>query len=112
MNHDVTITATDLPGAVATAIAALMQRLGLVYGALDFRRQPDGAWRFLEINPAGQFLFVEEQTRQPIARTIAAQLARMARRGEAARWREGLAAATALMGAARRNMAHGAAARA
>jgi len=74
MNQDVTIRPTTLPPATIDAIHALMARLGLVYGALDFRRQPDGRLRFLEINPAGQFLFVEEQTGQPIARSVAETL--------------------------------------
>ncbi|MGP9806330.1 MvdC/MvdD family ATP grasp protein [Paracoccus sp. NSM] len=74
MNQDVTIRPTALPPAMIDAIHALMARLGLVYGALDFRRQPDGRLRFLEINPAGQFLFVEEQTGQPIARAMAEAL--------------------------------------
>lgn len=78
MNQDVTIRPTDLPDATEAAIHALMAQLGLVYGALDFRRQPDGRMRFLEINPAGQFLFVEEQTGQPIARAMAEQLTQMA----------------------------------
>lgn len=31
------------------------------------RLRPDGTYVFLEINPAGQWLFVEEATGQPIA---------------------------------------------
>lgn len=79
MNHDMVIRPAKLPASVEDAITRLMQRLGLVYGALDFRHcSRSGALRFLEINPAGQWLFVEEQTRQPIARAIAGQLAAMA----------------------------------
>ncbi|MGZ3218304.1 MvdC/MvdD family ATP grasp protein [Paracoccus sp. T5] len=78
MNQDVTITATSLPPAITAAIRTLMGQLGLIYGALDFRRQEDGTLRFLEINPAGQFLFVEDQTGQPIARTMAEELIAMA----------------------------------
>jgi predicted ATP-grasp superfamily ATP-dependent carboligase len=51
----------------------------LVYGAIDFRRdERDGRFRFLEINPAGQWLFVEQQTGQPIAAAIADELAALA----------------------------------
>lgn len=78
MNQDVRIAATDIPPDIEAAIHALMDRQGLVYGALDFRRTPEGEWRFLEINPAGQWLFVEEQTGQPIAKAVAGQLAAMA----------------------------------
>lgn len=75
MNHQVSIHAIDLPAQLCVAINALMTELGLIYGALDFRRQPDGRFRFLEINPAGQWLFVEEQTGQLIARAMAQELA-------------------------------------
>ena len=40
------------------------------------RRTPDGDHVFLEVNTAGEFLFVEERTAQPIARTLAELLAR------------------------------------
>jgi hypothetical protein len=63
-----------LPEAVTRSIHALMRKLGLVYGALDFRRRPDGTYVFLEINPAGQWLFVEDATGLPIARRLAAHL--------------------------------------
>ena len=52
-----------------------MRRLGLVYGAMDLRRTPDGDHVFLEVNTAGEFLFVEERTGQPISRAIADWLA-------------------------------------
>ena len=48
-----------------------MHRLGLVYGAIDMRRTPDGRYVFLEINPAGQWLFVEHFSGQPITSTLA-----------------------------------------
>ena len=53
-----------------------MERLGLVYGAIDLRRTPEGDHVFLEVNTAGEFLFVEERTGQPIARAIAEWLTR------------------------------------
>ncbi len=45
--------------ATAEGMLALMRRLGLEYGAADFRATPDGEHVFLEVNPAGQFLFIE-----------------------------------------------------
>jgi hypothetical protein len=36
--------------------------MGLIYGAIDMRLTPDGRYVFLEINPAGQWLFVEHRT--------------------------------------------------
>lgn len=79
MNHQLKINETQLPPQIVSGIVSLMDRLGLIYGALDFRRDDrNGQLRFLEINPAGQWLFVEQQTGQPIARAVAGQLAKMA----------------------------------
>ncbi len=64
-----------MPESVRERLLALVRRLGLVYGACDFRLTPEGEYVFLEVNPAGQWLFVEERTGQPIARAIAARLA-------------------------------------
>jgi glutathione synthase/RimK-type ligase-like ATP-grasp enzyme len=63
-----------LPDPTAQQLHALMQRLGLVYGAIDLRLTPEGHYVFLEINPAGQFLYIENATRQPIADALAAKL--------------------------------------
>ena len=65
----------DLPAPVRTRLLALMARLGLRYGAVDLRLDPDGEHVFLEINPAGQWLFVEYGTGQPISAAVAALLA-------------------------------------
>jgi glutathione synthase/RimK-type ligase-like ATP-grasp enzyme len=53
-----------------------MTRLGLVYGAIDMRRTPDGEYVFLEVNTAGEFLFIEDRTGQPISSAVAKWLAR------------------------------------
>jgi glutathione synthase/RimK-type ligase-like ATP-grasp enzyme len=62
---------TELPEATQKRIRALMKRLGLVYGAIDLRRTADGQDIFLEINPAGEWRFVEERTGQPITEAMA-----------------------------------------
>jgi hypothetical protein len=41
----------------------------------DLRLTPDGRYVFLEINPAGQFLWIEQMTGQKIAATLATHLA-------------------------------------
>ena len=68
---------TELPGSVAQKLGTLMLQLGLVYGAADFRRTPDGRYVFLEVNPAGEWLFVEERTQQPITAAMADLLIRL-----------------------------------
>jgi glutathione synthase/RimK-type ligase-like ATP-grasp enzyme len=75
MNLDAKHVAHRLPHDVAEKLRALMRRLGLVYGAIDLRLTEDGRYVFLEINPGGQFLYVEDQTRQPITAALAARLA-------------------------------------
>jgi glutathione synthase/RimK-type ligase-like ATP-grasp enzyme len=65
---------TALPAATLRGVRALMGRLGLVYGAIDFLRQADGNHVFLEINPAGEWLFVEERTGQDITGAMASLL--------------------------------------
>lgn len=70
-----------LPVEVTAKLHALMHKLDLVYGAIDLRLTEDGRYVFLEINPAGQFLYVEEQTGQPIAQALASRLAALSRLG-------------------------------
>lgn len=71
-----------LPAAVAEKLLALMRRLGLEYGAIDLRLRPDGEYVFFEVNPAGQFLFVEHACGLPISAALAARLV-AGREGEA-----------------------------
>lgn len=78
MNVDARYAAHELPRDLQEKIHALMRRLGLVYGALDFRLTPEGRYVFLEINPAGQFLYIENDTGQPIAAALAQELAKTA----------------------------------
>ena len=77
------VEATQLPDDMRERLASVMRRLGLVYGAIDVRRTPDGDHVFLEVNTAGEFLFVEERTGQPIAQTVADRLARPSANGRA-----------------------------
>ncbi|KAG9585819.1 hypothetical protein KCV01_g13671, partial [Aureobasidium melanogenum] len=54
------MTATELDASVQDLIHELVRRLGLSFGCLDFIVDPDGELYFLEINPNGQFLFLED----------------------------------------------------
>ena len=47
-----------------------MEGLGLRYGAIDMVFTPDGRYVFLEINPNGQYLWIEYQTGMPISDAI------------------------------------------
>jgi glutathione synthase/RimK-type ligase-like ATP-grasp enzyme len=60
-----------LPPEVEDRVKTLMTELGLVYGAIDMIRTPDHRYVFLEVNPSGQWLWVEEKTGLPISQTLA-----------------------------------------
>ena len=75
-----TFSPTVLPDETEKQLRALMDRLGLVYGAIDLRRTPEGGYVFLEVNPSGEWLFVEERSEQPITAAMASLLGRLDRR--------------------------------
>jgi RimK-like ATP-grasp domain len=70
------VTAHDLPDEITTRLLDLMRALRIGFGAIDMRLTPDGEYVFLEVNPAGEYLFVAERTGQPIPAAIAACLER------------------------------------
>ena len=72
--HEARVRPCAVPRPVADGVRRLLQAYGLRYGALDFRRGQDGAWTFLELNPAGQWLGFAERTGQPVAEALAALL--------------------------------------
>jgi glutathione synthase/RimK-type ligase-like ATP-grasp enzyme len=51
-----------------------MTRLGLKFAAVDIKESSDGTFYFLELNPQGQFLYVEILTGLPIAAAMAKYL--------------------------------------
>jgi hypothetical protein len=67
--------ACRLPARVEAGLRRLLADLGLDFAAVDLRRDADGGWFFLEVNPAGQWLWVERRTGQPITAALAALLA-------------------------------------
>jgi hypothetical protein len=66
----------ELPEVWIVHIRRLMAVLGLVYGAVDLMRLPDGRLVFLEVNPSGEWLFVSERSGQPITEAMASLLRR------------------------------------
>jgi MvdC family ATP-grasp ribosomal peptide maturase len=61
----------EIPNDIAMRIRALMQRLGLIYGAVDMIRTPDGEYVFLEVNPSGEWGMLERDLNYPISETLA-----------------------------------------
>ena len=70
------VRAARLPAPVAAGLRRLLAALGLRFAAVDLRRTDEGEHLFLEVNPSGQWLFVEERTGQPITGAVAGLLAR------------------------------------
>lgn len=70
----------ELPAKLQKAIIDLQRRLNLYYGAIDMRCTPQGEYYFFEVNPAGQWLFVEQRTGMPISKAVADLLADVADR--------------------------------
>lgn len=63
MNLDgVRVEPFELPALLKERLLLFMKQLGLVYGAIDLRYTPQGEFYFLEINPSGQWQFLEEKT--------------------------------------------------
>lgn len=60
-----------LPAGLEQKCLAMLQRFGLSYGAVDFVLSPGGDHYFLEINPSGQFSWVEGLTRLPLFESLA-----------------------------------------
>ena len=63
--------AIDLPPTVARNTTAFMEKLGLVFGAIDMIETPDGEHVFLEVNPSGEWGMLERDLGLPISGAIA-----------------------------------------
>lgn len=69
-------TRFTLPPEVEAQLMNLMERLHLVFGCIDMIRTIDGQYVFLEINPSGQWGWIEHFTGFPITQALASLLAR------------------------------------
>lgn len=63
-------TAAQLPAAVEDACLRILEHYGLAFGAIDMIRRPDGTYVFLELNPNGQWLWIQELTRLPLVEAM------------------------------------------
>lgn len=61
----------ELPDEISEKCIALTRKLGLRFGAIDLVQDKEGGSWFLEINPNGQWAFVDETTTDNIGRAIA-----------------------------------------
>ena len=60
-----------LPAEIEERLLKLMRFFGLNYGAADFILTPAGRHVFLEVNPVGEFFWLEKNPGFPISATIA-----------------------------------------
>ncbi len=59
-----------LPAEIHDKCFALVQRLGLTFAAIDMILTPDERYVFLELNPNGQWGWIEHATGLPLCRTL------------------------------------------
>ncbi len=60
-----------LPEPVVKKVQQLLTELDLVYAAVDFIVTPDGEWVFLEVNPNGQFMWMQHDLQLPLSESVA-----------------------------------------
>jgi len=70
----------ELPEHVTERLLALCDRFGLNYGAIDLILTPDGRYVFLEINPSGEWFWLERYPGFPLSRALAEVLVDPGRR--------------------------------
>lgn len=68
--------AISLDTELTTRCIAITKALGLRFGAIDLIEDEAGAFWFLEINPNGQWAWIERRTGQPISSAIVDELCR------------------------------------
>ncbi|OLT20422.1 hypothetical protein BJF78_35525 [Pseudonocardia sp. CNS-139] len=69
----------ELPPHIAESLRSVMRELGLIYGAFDLSISREGGsneYWFLEVNPGGQYGFLEAATGVPITESLVRLLAR------------------------------------
>ncbi|MEV0246623.1 hypothetical protein AB0H76_08560 [Nocardia sp. NPDC050712] len=71
LDTSVEFSREQLPASVSKSLATLMGALGLSFGVLDLRLGLDGEYYFLEVNPQGQFAYLEIKTGLPLFRSLA-----------------------------------------
>lgn len=67
-----------LPPDVEGKCRLLMNRLGLLFGCIDLVETQAGDYVFLEVNPSGQWLWIEHRIGAQVSLAVARELARMA----------------------------------
>lgn len=72
---DLEHTIIELPDEIEAKCKAIVSELGLKFGAIDLILSPNGEFHFLEINPNGQWVWIEQITGLPLVSTLVDVLA-------------------------------------
>jgi len=67
-------TVFELPDAIHKLCVDLVKELNLLFGAIDLILSPDGTYTFLEINPNGQWVWIETETGLKISDALIEEL--------------------------------------
>lgn len=78
LDYSVPMVEFDLPATVKTACLNLMRHFDLEFAAIDLCRTPADKLVFLEVNAAGQYLWMEKQLDMPISKELAHLLSGLA----------------------------------
>lgn len=70
-NLDGSIYNFETPQSILDRARLVMRSLGLEMGVFDLKETPQGEWVWLEVNPQGQFLFLEPLAKIPLAEHFA-----------------------------------------
>jgi hypothetical protein len=65
----------EIPETVRTGVTALMDHYGLVYAAIDLLVDPEQRWYLIDLNPAGQYDWLQAELPLPISAAMAHLLA-------------------------------------
>ncbi|GAB3039916.1 hypothetical protein GCM10027285_25650 [Oleiagrimonas citrea] len=70
------VEAITLPSDIEAKLRTLMRWLNLVFGCIDLAVDREGGYHFLEVNQAGQFLFVEDMIPDlPVLQAVTSMIA-------------------------------------
>ena len=70
-NLNVPIERWEVPKSLHQQVRAVLDRLGLAMGIIDLKQTPEGEFVWLEVNPQGQFLFLEPLAKIPLTEHFA-----------------------------------------
>ncbi len=68
-----------LPSEIENKLLELMKRLGLNFGAIDLVQTPAGEYYFLEVNPNGQWLWIDDKLGLGISKEVSNWLSKTVR---------------------------------